>query len=113
MFRNPLSILFSVINLPEPAITEEDTAEFVPVEVAPEPPVMHTAPIVLGEIYTPDSILGHLVAYRMDRASEWQVGNIRAFEEGRFGVKVLFQPVNRDLCAKWRYISEVYFAWYE
>lgn len=111
MKRNPLAILFSVIALPEPAIEDDDTALFVP--VADEPPVMHTHPITQTALLSNDQLIGNLVAYRLDKASNWQLGNIRAVEETRFGMKVLFTPKNTDLCEKWRFLNEVVYAWFE
>lgn len=112
MFRNPLSILFSVINITEPPVADDDT-EPMPALPEPEPPVMMTHPITAAALLTSDQLIGCQVAYRFDRASEWQVGRIRAVEDTRFGIKALFAPNNPDLSEKWRFINELVYVWWE
>ena len=110
---NPLSILFGIIALPEPAISEDDTAPFIPVVVAPEPPVMKFAPIVTAGMVDPRQLCGCLVAYRQTRGDAWQFGNITATEESKYGrISALFTPKEKGLCEKWRDTSELmYVVW--
>lgn len=110
---NIFNLLFAAIDIAEPAIEDDDTTDFVPVDFIPEPPQMVTHPITTAPLHSIDDLRGCLVAYRMDTASEWQIGNIRALEETRFGIKALFQPKNRNLCEKWRFLSELVYAWME
>lgn len=106
---NPIAILFSIIHLPEPAIEDDDTALFTP--VVDEPPVLRTHPIT--PLLSAGQMLGSMVAYRMTSADEWQVGNVRAIDDTRFGVKVLFTPKDSRLPEKWRFLNECVFCWYE
>jgi hypothetical protein len=110
---NPIAILFAIIDIQEPPVTEDDTVEFQPVAFIPEPPVMRTHPITAAPLLDVTALRGCLVAYRMTTADNWQLGNIRAIEETRFGIKALFTPKDTNLPEKWRFLNELNYAWME
>lgn len=110
---NPFAILFAIIDIAEPAIEDDDTALYTPVAFTPEPPIMRTLPITTAPLHSIDDLRGCLVAYRMDSADNWQLGNIRAIEDTRFGIKALFQPKNENLTSKWRFLNELVYCWME
>ena len=113
---NLLSILFSVISSPiiidEPPVDEFDT-EPMPALPEPEPAVLHTHPITIAALLTNDQLIGCEVGYRLDKSSPWQIGNIRAVQETRFGIKALFTPKDENQCEKWRFLNEFVYVWWE
>lgn len=111
MNLNIFNLIFGVIDIQEPVIEDDDTALFTP--VADEPPVLKTHPITLAALIDVSALVGCLAAYRLDSASEWQVGHIRAVEDTRFGWKLLFVPEDARLSEKWRFLNEVHYAWHE
>lgn len=108
---NPFAILFGIISFTEPAIEDDDTVPFTPVVDEPEP-ILCTRPIDLDELHNIEQIEKALVAYRLTSASPWQIGNIRAVEDTRFGFKALFTPKDSNLPEKWRFLDEVVYAWW-
>lgn len=111
---NLLAILTAIIDIQEPAFDLEDTQEFAPIVTQDDPPVMRISPISLVGLHSLDDLCGSLVAYRMDCFSEWQVGNIRAVEESKFGrVSVYFEPKDAQYLPKWRDLSELVYAVFE
>lgn len=113
MFNLITAMLFAIIDIAEPAIEDDDTAQFTPIVTEDDPPVLHTSAISLVGLHSLDQLCGALVLYRPDNFSEPQIGNIAAWEEGKFGrVSLYFVPKDETLCPKWRDLSDfVYAVW--
>lgn len=111
---NLFTLLFSIIDITEPAIDTDETQEFAAIVIDDEPePVLCTRPIELRELHDLNQLAGGLFAYRLNAASEWQTGNILSVRDDRFGYKVLFQPKDRNLTVKIRPLNEIFHCWYE
>lgn len=111
---NPFNLLFTVIDLQEPEVNEDDTAPFVPVMDEPAP-VLHTTPIDLKAVLELSQLRGCKVAYQLPGTDHWITGNIvEAVENKRLGVDVYFQPDANHPAAlpKWRSVNDVYYAVY-
>ena len=107
MNLNPLAILFSIIALPEPAIAEDDTVEFIPL-------TLHFDAIDLRPVLDLTQLHGCAVGYKLTGTDHWITGWITSTEETKFGgVNVYFEPdkeTHPGAVAKWRNVNEVFYA---
>lgn len=107
---NPFTILFGVIALPEPAITEDDTAAA---------PVLCTRNIIPGDfIHDLKALDGHLVQYRHysseSRTYLGRIVTVELFE--KFDTREAYiepLPGQGVSMVKPYHISTVKLAWYE
>lgn len=113
---NPFNLLFTVIDLQEPAIAEDDTAPYIPVMDEIEPvQILHKVPIDLKTVLELSQLRGCKVAYQLPGTNHWITGNIaEAVETKTLGVDVYFQPDANHPSAlpKWRGVNEVFYAVY-
>lgn len=104
---NLISILTAIIALPEPAIEDDDTVEFIPL-------TQHFDAIDLRPVLSLDQLHGAAVGYKLTGTAHWITGWITSTEETKFGgVNVYFEPDTKThpgAVAKWRNVNEVFYA---
>lgn len=102
---NPFAILFSIISLPEPAIADDDTALFVPVQ--DEPLTLLVTSFADVPVMFPERLLNQRVQYvHFEGSDELYTGMVTEIRLGKFGMEFHIEPDRVEglsLLAKWKY----------